>query len=111
MRLGLPDKKFGIAGHRWKAAGVMVLEPAADRLAIYSLAVSPTHQGQGIGRQMIQAAEQMAATAGLAELRLFTNDRMARNLALYQRVGFHETGRRPNPHRKGWVLVDMAKMV
>ncbi len=100
-----------IAEHRGEAAGVMVLETVADHLAIYSLAVSPMHQGQGMGQRMIQTAEQMAVAAGLAELRLFTNDRMAQNIALYQRVGFLETGRRPNPYREGWVLVDMTKMV
>ncbi len=100
-----------IAEHHGEAAGVMVLETAADHLAIYSLAVSPMHQGQGVGQRMIQAAEQMAVAAGLAELRLFTNDRMTQNIALYQQVGFHEAGRRPNPYREGWVLVDMAKTV
>ncbi len=94
-----------------EAAGVMVLEAAADHLAIYSLAVSPAHQRQGIGQRMLQAAEQMAEVAGVPELRLFTNDRMTRNLAIYRQAGFQEIGRRPNPYREGWVLVDMAKAV
>ncbi len=92
-------------------AGIMVLEPAADHLLIYSLAVASRHQGQGIGRWMIESAERMAQTAGLPELRLYTNDRMTRNLAIYRQAGFHETGRRPNPFRDGWILVDMAKTI
>jgi hypothetical protein len=36
---------------------------------------------------------------------------MERNIALYSTFGFRETGRRPNPHRPGWVVVDMAKQV
>lgn len=92
-------------------AGVMVLEPAVDYLLIYSLAVASRHQGQGIGRWMIEAAEHMARAAGLPELRLYTNDRMTRNLAIYRQAGFHETGRRPNPFRVGWTLVDMAKPI
>jgi len=107
----IAQREVWIAEHRGEAAGVMVLESAADHLAIYSLAVSPMHQGQGVGQRMIQAAEQMAVVAGLTELRLFTNDRMARNLAIYRRAGFQETGRRPNPYREGWVFVDMAKAV
>ncbi len=93
------------------AAAMMVIETAADHLTIYSLAVSPAHQGQGIGRWMIRSAERMAQAAGVRELRLYTNPRMTRNIAMYQQAGFHETGRRPNPFREGWVLVDMAKAV
>jgi len=94
-----------------EAAGVLVFEPATDHLAIFSLAVPPAYQGRGIGRWMLEAAEQMARTAGWPELRLYTNARMERNIAIYQRAGFRETGRRPNLHRPGWMLVDMAKPV
>ncbi len=93
------------------AVGVMVLEPADDHLVIFSLAVPSAHHGQGIGQWMMRVAEQMAEPAGLPELRLYTSDRMTRNIAIYRRAGFHETGRRPNPYREGWVLVDMTKPV
>lgn len=45
----------------------------------------------------------------LPEVRLYTNAKMERNIALYKAYGFHETGRRPNPYRPGWTIVDMAK--
>ncbi len=93
------------------AVGIMVLEPADDHLLIFSLAVPPAHHGQGIGQWMVRVAEQMAEAAGLPELRLYTNDRMTRNIAIYGRAGFCETGRRSHPYREGWVLVDMAKPV
>ncbi|TIT50241.1 MAG: GNAT family N-acetyltransferase, partial [Mesorhizobium sp.] len=48
---------------------------------------------------------------GLPEVRLYTNAKMERNIALYKEYGFHETGRRPNPYRPGWTIVDMAKTV
>ena len=100
-----------IAEQDGQGTAVMVLERAADHFMIYSPAVSPGHQGQGIGRWLIQAAERMARTAGAPELRLYTNDRMTRNLAIYRQAGFRETGRRPHPRRTGWTLVDMAKPV
>jgi hypothetical protein len=28
---------------------------------------------------------------------------------LYTALGYRETARRPNPHRPGWTVVDMAK--
>jgi len=45
------------------------------------------------------------------EMRLYTNARMERNIALYSAFGFQETGRRPNPYRPGWTVVDMTKKV
>lgn len=89
--------------------GLMVLEPGDRHLTIFSLAVPPAHQGQGVGRAIIAAAETMARTAGLTSLQLYTSDRMTRNIGIYTAAGFSETGRRPNPLRKGWVLVDMEK--
>ncbi len=100
-----------IIEHDGRIAGVMVLERADDHLLIWSLAVSPAHQGHGVGRWMLDAAEEMARRKAVPELRLFTNDRMVSNIELYRRAGFRETGRRPNPYRAGWILVDMAKPV
>ncbi|MBC7801031.1 MAG: GNAT family N-acetyltransferase [Gemmatimonadaceae bacterium] len=91
------------------ALAVMVAEPTDDHLLIFSLAVPPAHQAQGIGRFMLAAAERQATAAGLRGIRLFTGDRMVRNIAMYGRWGFIETGRRPNPYRPGWTLVDMVK--
>ena len=94
-----------------EAAGVMVVEPGDGYLTIYSLAVSPAHQSQGIGQWMIQAAERMGQDAGASELRLYASARMTRNLAIYRQAGFCEVGTRPHPFNEGWVLVDMAKPV
>ena len=94
-----------------EAAGVMVIEPADGYLMIYSLAVCAAHQSQGVGRWMIEAVERMARDANIPELRLYTSDRMTRNLAIYRQAGFRETGRRPHPHGNGWILVDMSKSI
>jgi len=91
------------------AVGIMVLEPADDHLLIFSLAVPPEYHGQGIGQWMLHAAERMADATDLPELRLYTSDRMVRNVAIYRLAGFHETGRRSHPYREGWTLVDMTK--
>jgi hypothetical protein len=36
---------------------------------------------------------------------------MHRNIAIYRRWGFAETGRRTHPTREGHIIVDMAKRV
>jgi ribosomal protein S18 acetylase RimI-like enzyme len=90
-------------------AGLLVLEFHPDHAMIESVAVAPHAQGQGHGVALLRLAENLARDAGLTELRLYTNARMERNIALYLGFGYRETGRRPNPHRPGWTVVDMAK--
>ena len=94
------------------AAGVvavLVLESHADHLLVYSIAVLPDHQRQGLAHRLLAFAEQHARRTSQSEIRLYTNDRMTQNLALYRSCGFLETGRRPHPTRGGITLVDMAK--
>jgi len=92
-------------------AGLIVIERHADHVMIFSIAVSPAFQGKGLGIALLRWLEERTREIGLPEIRLYTNARMERNIALYLAYGFHETGRRPNPYRPGWTLVDMAKPV
>jgi ribosomal protein S18 acetylase RimI-like enzyme len=90
-------------------AGLLVLDLHPDHAMIESVAVAPDRQGQGHGVALLRFAETLTTEAGLTELRLYTNARMERNIALYAALGFRETGRRPNANRPGWTIVDMVK--
>lgn len=90
-------------------AGLIVIERHPDHAMIFSLAVSPAFQGKKLGTALLNFAEEQTRLWGLPEVRLYTNSRMERNIARYTAYGFHETGRRSNPYRPGWTLVDMAK--
>lgn len=92
-------------------AGLSVIERHADHLMLFSIAVSPDFQGAGNGVAMLRWVEDTAREWNVPEIRLYTNARMERNIALYSAFGFQETGRRPNPNRPGWTIVDMAKKV
>lgn len=91
--------------------GLAVLEDAADHLMIFSLAVRPEAHGGGIGRWMLGFAESRARSLGVGEMRLYTNGKMVRNIRVYREAGFAEVGRKENPYRPGWVMVDMVKGV
>jgi ribosomal protein S18 acetylase RimI-like enzyme len=91
------------------AIAALVLEPHDDHLLVYSIAVLPAHQGKGHARRLLAFAEQQARSAGHREIRLYTNERMEKNLALFRSCGFVESGRRPHPSRPGITLVDFAK--
>ncbi|TIU85024.1 MAG: GNAT family N-acetyltransferase [Mesorhizobium sp.] len=92
-------------------AGLIVLERHADHAMIFSIAVSPARQGRKLGIRLLDFADKQARSWGVPEVRLYTNSRMARNIALYAAYGYRETGRRANPYRPGWTLVDMVKPV
>ncbi|TIT16442.1 MAG: GNAT family N-acetyltransferase, partial [Mesorhizobium sp.] len=92
-------------------AGLIVLERHADHVMIFSVAVSPAFQGRGLGIKLLKFADEQTRSWGLPEVRLYTNSRMERNIALYTAYGFRETGRRAHPYRPGWIVVDMAKPV
>jgi ribosomal protein S18 acetylase RimI-like enzyme len=92
-------------------AGLLVLERHRDHSMIFSVAVAPAFQGKGFGIALLKHADEQTRLWHLQEVRLYTNARMERNIALYTAYGFRETGRRPHPYRPGWTVVDMAKPV
>ena len=88
---------------------VAILEQNPDYLEVYSIAVRPEAQRKGFGAMLLRFADQRAAAVSVPGIRLYTNTRMERNIALYRRHGFVEMGARPHPSRQGDVLVDMVK--
>jgi GNAT superfamily N-acetyltransferase len=74
-------------------AGVVVLLAKPDHLLLDNVAVRGDRQGKGLGRRLIEFAEAEARRLGHSELRLYTHEKMAENVALYKRLGFVETGR------------------
>jgi GNAT superfamily N-acetyltransferase len=88
--------------------GVLVLEEHADHLLLDNVAVEPARRGAGDGRALLDFAEAEARRRGLPEIRLYTNQLMERNIALYTARGYAETERR---QEKGFSRVFMAKRV
>lgn len=73
--------------------GLLVLIPEPDTLLLDNIAVAPSAQGQGIGRLLLGFAENEAKRLALPAIRLYTNEKMTENIALYLRHGFVETHR------------------
>ena len=59
-----------------------------DHLLVENVAVSPAFQGRGFGRRLMAHAETLAEAAGYVEIRLYTNQRFAENIALYRKLGY-----------------------
>jgi ribosomal protein S18 acetylase RimI-like enzyme len=87
-------------------AGVLVLRAEPDHLLIENVAVEPSRQGSGIGKALMRFAEQVADRLQVAEVRLYTHERMVENIAFYESLGYEVTERRPE---KGFKRVFMRK--
>lgn len=74
--------------HDGTLVGLVEMVPTPDYMLIENLAVRPDYQGQGIGERLLQHAEATARRLGLAEVRLYTNERFASNIAFYARRGY-----------------------
>ena len=62
--------------------------PEDDYLRVQNLAVSPNHQGLGLGRKLLVHAEQLAASMGYEEIKLYTNKLFTESLSFYNRIGY-----------------------
>ncbi len=86
------DGELWVAGD--PVVGLIVLTQVGDSLHIDNIAVHPSAQGTGIGRQLIEFAEQQAETRGLRRLTLYTNEARTENTAIYTHLGYREVYRR-----------------
>ncbi len=74
------------------AGCIFAMERTAD-VYIGKLAVEPELQGQGIGRQLMQAVEDFARSRDKPAIELQTRIELTANHATFARLGFRETGR------------------
>ena len=86
------------AGQVWvlgePLVALIVLAVHDESLFIENVAVAPAAQGSGLGRMLMDFAEQQARARGLTRLDLYTNEVMTENLAIYAHLGYREVDRR-----------------
>jgi ribosomal protein S18 acetylase RimI-like enzyme len=71
-----------------KLAALIETISETDHLLVENVAVSASFQGRGFGRRLMAHAEQLAASSGFSEIRLYTNKLFAENVQLYERLGY-----------------------
>ncbi len=82
------DFDIWVAEHTGTKVGLLMLQHEEAHTTIYSVAVLPDYTGRGIGRSLLRQAERVAMAKGLNLVRLYTNELMTRNLALYRGLGY-----------------------
>ncbi len=72
--------------------GCMFCRTESDCLCVGKVAVSPQHQGQGIGKKMFETAFELAKQHCLSELELETRVELTENHLTFANLGFVQTG-------------------
>ena len=86
------DGEVWVVGTPAVACVFLTYQP--DALYLGKLAVAPNQRGKGYARALINAAHLRASTLGMAWLELETRVELLENHALFQQLGFFETGRK-----------------
>ncbi len=73
--------------------GSVFLTRRPDVMYLGKLAVDTARQGQGIGRQLFEAAADAARAEGYREIELQARVELTENHAVFAAMGFRETGR------------------
>lgn len=95
-----------VTGH--PITGLISLIQADDSLLIENVAVHPSAQGTGLGRQLMEFAEREAVRRQLRRLILYTNEAMTENHAIYTHLGYREIERRTED---GYQRIYMEKIL
>jgi N-acetylglutamate synthase-like GNAT family acetyltransferase len=90
-------------------AGCIFLRPEKDCLYVGKLAVLPSAQGKGIGRRLLDIAEETALDLGLPALRLETRIELVGNHATFAAWGFERTAEKSHPGFTRVTFIEMKK--
>lgn len=82
------SSRFDLAYIDGELAALIETTPQEDWLLVVNLAVRPAFQHRGLGQRLLGLADELARDGGFIGARLFTNQRMERNIAVYRRYGY-----------------------
>lgn len=98
--IGIDDTK--------RMIGFIVFYKDAGSMFIENVAILPSFQGHGFGKRLIAFCEQEARQQNIFKVSLYTNEKMTENVAMYQKMGYLEVGRR---HEDGFNRVFFEKLL
>jgi len=88
---------------------ILLFRANSSTARLYSIAVGPGRSGRGIGRMLLEAAEQEAQARGRRSLRLEVREDNPRAIAIYGQSGFQITGSQLDYYEDGMTAVRMGK--
>ena len=88
------SERVWVAERDGEVAGVLVQYVTEHGFYLDTVAVSPSWRGTGVGRALLQFAENQAIHCGFDSIYLCTNTKMTENQILYPKIGYTEYDRR-----------------
>jgi ribosomal protein S18 acetylase RimI-like enzyme len=109
VRAHLKKGAIALAFIAGEPVGVMFMERKDNALFLSRVSVVPEKRGSGITARMVAMAESEARRQGVQALSLRVREVLSQNIALFQRLGFRETGRHGHENQPETVMIDMRK--
>ena len=77
-----------------RVIGAIVMQETPEGFYVDNVAVRPSVKGQGVGRALLQFAEDEAVRRGNRSIYLATHELMVENRTLYEKVGYRQYDQR-----------------
>jgi ribosomal-protein-alanine N-acetyltransferase len=97
---GLFVGREGLLGRTPQPAGFILSRAVLDEAEILTVAMRPELRGRGYAKPLLSRHLDGLSRRGVAKVHLEVEDGNAPAIALYRRLGFGETGRRPGYYAK-----------
>ena len=109
--LGAPAelKQYLVASRGTEVVGYAAVQFIAPEAEVLTVAVHPQHRGQGIASALVAALESAALARRCTLMHLEVEQSNAVARGLYEHLGYHESGSRPNYYGRGRDAVLMSK--
>ncbi len=85
----------------------LINHPDEKCFELAKMAVSPNHQGRGVGRLLGEAVLAYARGQGIERIFLEGNMRLEASLALYRKLGFKKAAMRENTHQRCDIIMEL----
>ena len=92
-------------------AGCVFIKEKADHFYLGKLAVAPAFEGQGIGRKLMEKAEEEAVARGKPVMELQTRVELTRNHKVFEKLGYHITAGTAHPGYDRTTSITMRKEI
>ena len=84
------SKELFTAEYNGQVAGMILLLEREDHMLLDVVAVLPEYQGKGIGKSLLEFADEYSVERGFKEIKVCTNVMMTENIAMYTKFGYIE---------------------
>ncbi|CAM5499463.1 hypothetical protein ATER59S_03639 [Aquamicrobium terrae] len=88
-------------GGRIGGYAIVLFRKGSGVARLYSIATAPEFSGRGIGRLLLEAAEDVAFGHGRMMLRLEVREDNERAIGIYEKAGYRRIGREPDYYEDG----------